>query len=191
MNLTNTHQRERYGVSEKTSSLLTVEAQNKAGSRRNLQSGSGKKIRVHEIMGVETTTVHKITGVENCDTLDPLFPAGVKRDGNREKVDFLSAARFQRVPTVTAVNSRFRSLKGYRSIYLCFSTSHAALHPAHTQRERRLSQGRSRSCTGNGDLFIWIEWPGKGRQLQEGRQGEWERTERRRSVMPFLVKRWI
>lgn len=54
----------------------------------DIYSLAQEKITVREIMGVETTTVHKITGVDYCDTLDPLFPAGVKRDGDREKVDF-------------------------------------------------------------------------------------------------------
>lgn len=53
---------------------------------------------------------------------------------NREKVDFSNAVGLLHVSFVTAVNSRFRSLRGYRSVYLCFSTSHAALHPAHTQK---------------------------------------------------------
>lgn len=46
------------------------------------------KITVHETIGVEKIIVHEITGVDYCDTLDPLFPTGVKRDRHREKVDF-------------------------------------------------------------------------------------------------------
>lgn len=58
--------------------------------------------------------------------------------------------------SVTTVNSHFKPLRGYTSIYLCFSTSHGALHSAqpHTQRVAAPSAaaGKVGSLCGPSDL---------------------------------------